>query len=314
MPNEKVNKNVTLNLKNLIGSVFSAEDVPDKLKIIRERKELAQEYTWIYHCTTASIIKNILRSREFWLSNLCLVNDKEEVGRIDVPMYEKEYYVGCFSYTSEIPEEHWKEYGHIEDGILLAVKPQWFLREAVFIDAEGKKFNGEDFVIKENLEQACSCSIAAQRENCRINPFYINAFNFYQIIYDDQLKKNIAGNVMAKIDGVDYPGRSHTPEIVGIIKSMRGTCQRDGKVAYEKDWSTEKEIRLKVHIQQWNQSYDEYEKPTMPRASFPKIAVPLSSEAFDEIKIKFSPLFRDKENFINEIKQLMPNSKLEIFD
>ena len=43
MPNEKVNKNVTLNLKNLIGSVFSAEDVPDKLKIIRERKELAQE-------------------------------------------------------------------------------------------------------------------------------------------------------------------------------------------------------------------------------------------------------------------------------
>ncbi len=50
--------------------------------------------------------------------------------------------------------------------------------------------------------------------------------------------------------GKTYLGRSLTPSVAGIVKPTKGMCQRWEKEPYEKDWSTEKEVRLKVGIQQ----------------------------------------------------------------
>lgn len=50
----------------------------------------------------------------------------------------------------------------------------------------------------------------------------------------------------------------------------------------------------------------------MQKIFFPKVVVPISEEAFDEIKIKFSPKFENKDEFLNELQEIMLHSKFEI--
>ena len=92
-------------------------------------------------------------------------------------------------------------------------------------------------------------------------------------------------------------------------------CQRNGKETYEKDWTTEKEVRLKVGIQQLDinvNGNEEHDGMIMQGAFFPKIVIPISEDAFDEIKIKFSPEFENKDEFLNELREIIPHSKFEI--
>lgn len=105
MKEDKIENSIIDFCKNMEGKIISVGNVVENLHLIQKSKELAQTYEWLYHCTTALALKSILRNKEFWLSNTQLVNDKE-VERIDVPEYEKTYYVCCFSYDSEIPDEH----------------------------------------------------------------------------------------------------------------------------------------------------------------------------------------------------------------
>lgn len=312
---EVMKNNIIQFAKKLEGKTVSLENAADNLMFIKESKRLAKEHDWLYHCTTDVALLSILQNREFWLSNLKLVNDKEEVERVDIAEYEKTYYVCCFTYDPEIPKEHWEEYGNIENGVLIGVKPEWVRREAVFMSSDNQKSISEYDIILKNEKEALEYKITHQQNGRITNPFYVNAFGFYQIIYDDELIKNITGNSMMQIGDMVLGGRSITPEVAGIIKSKKGICTRWGKEPYEKDWTTEKEVRLKVGIQQFDIFKNEHESHDgmiMQEPFFPKVAVPLVEDAFREIRIKFSPSFKDKDVFIEKIKTLLPESIVEV--
>lgn len=175
---------------------------------------------------------SILNNREFWLTNLKLVNDKEEVERIDVPEYEKSYYVTCFTYDNNIPREHWEEYGNMSDGVLIGIKKQWFLRSACFMDGENRKSDEDFFEIHANRDDALNLKIKEQYNHRIVNPFYINEFSFYKIIYYDNLRKYIKGMGSVELSDGIAQVRTLTPEIVGIVKSTHGLSTRTGKDTY----------------------------------------------------------------------------------
>ena len=85
----------------LEGSVITIPRLNEYRDIIRKSKAAAKEYQYLYHCTSIEGLKGMLNSNSFWLSNLQCVNDKEEANRISLPEYEKEYYVGCFTYEDK---------------------------------------------------------------------------------------------------------------------------------------------------------------------------------------------------------------------
>ena len=106
-----------------------------------------------------------------------------------------------------------------------------------------------------------------------------------------------------------------TPEIGGIIKSTHGLCERFGKESYDKDWTTEKEVRLKVGIQQleiFTNGYEIHDGMIMKTAYFPKIAVPVSDNVFDVVKIGFALKFEDRKRFLEEIKNILSDSVIEV--
>ncbi len=307
--------NILQTVKCLEGQTISLDNALDNMRFIDESKRLAKEHEWLYHCTTDMALISILKNRELWLSNLQLVNDKEEVERIDVSEYEKTYYVSCFTYNPQISKEHWIEYGNVENGVLIGIKSTWVKRKAVFMCGNNHKCEDEYSFIFKNREEALEYKMEQQSKHRLTNPFYINAFDFYQIIYDDNLSKTIKGNGSVKIKGNEILGRSLTPVIAGIIKSKKGLCQRRGREPYMKDWSSEKEVRLKVGIQQleiFKNNNEIHDGMIMQNVFFPKIAIPVSDEAFDEIKIKFSPGFKNQKEYIGEIRKLLPNSIIEV--
>lgn len=315
MTEYKLKSNYICNSKSMEGMTIKVDNLIDNQNFIKKSKELAQTYEWLYHITSASALKSILKNKEFWLSNLKLVNDKEEVQRIDVPKYEKTYYLSCFSYASDVSEDNWIEYGKGKESVLIGVKQKWFKRNVAFMCGDNQKIMDDFLDIKKNQKCALQYKIEQQKQSKRTNPFYINAFGFYQVIYNDELKKNIQGKSEIEIDGVRITGCSLSPEIAGIVKSTHGICCRNGKEEYDKDWTTEKEVRLKVGIQQFDISMngnEEHDKMIMQDAFFPKIAVSLTEDAFSVIRIKFSPKFENKDAFMNELRELMPHSKLEI--
>lgn len=306
---------IWLKSKELEGKKFFCDNVKDNLEFVEKSKKLANEYKWLYHCTTSSALLNIIKNREFWLSNLKAVNDREEAKRIDVKEYENQYYVLCLTYDSDIEDAHWEEYGNMVDGVLIGVKRNWFDRRAVFMNRNNQKYKGDLGIIQNNYDLAIEDKIIRQKKGELSNPFYIDEFNFYQIIYDDELKKKIAGNSFLQLSDEKIIGQILTPDVAGIIKSKCGYCERKGKETYIKDWTKEKEVRLKVRVQQLdiNKNGNKiYDQMIMEGVYFPKIAVPISENAFDEIRIKFSPRFKNKSGYIEELKILLPESKIEI--
>lgn len=303
--------------KQLEGKVISTGNVVSNKKFIQQSRKEANNYEWLYHCTNTSALLSILNNREFWLTNLKLVNDKEEAERIDVPEYEKSYYVTCFTYDNNIPCEHWEEYGNMSDGVLIGIKKQWFLRSAYFMDGENRKSYEDFFEIYANRYNALNF-IKKEEDNGRIvNPFYINEFSFYKIIYDDNLRKSIKGMCSVELSDGIVQGRTLTPEIAGIVKSTHGLSTRTGKDTYEKDWSSEKEVRLKVGVQQFHNfknEYETYNEMIVDEGFYPKISVPITDEAFDIIKIRFSPFFTNKDEFIEKIKEIQPKSTIQVLE
>jgi hypothetical protein len=300
--------------KSLEGKVVSSDGMTENLDFIRESKSLAKTHDWLYHCTTAAALKSILKNREFWLSNLKTVNDEEEAKRIDVPEYENKYYICCFTYDSQIPDQHWIEYGSESDGVLIGVKREWFLRQATFLSGDNFK-NDDDFTIMKNYDEAIAVKIAKQQKNRKTNPFYINAFNFFQVVYDDTLVKKIVGTSSMGTDENKINGRFFTPEVAGIVKSTHGISKRYGREPHEKDWTSEKEVRLKVGVQQLDifpNGHEQHDGMIMGSAFFPKIAVPVSDKAFDIVKIGFSPKFVDKDAYLKDLQDLLPDSVIEI--
>ena len=312
--NEQLFNNLRMQFE---GKKIITENVSDNMNFVCQSKEDANKYKWLYHCTTSLAFLSILSNREFWLNNLKLVNDKEEAERIDVPAYESSYYIACFTYKNDIPKEHWEEYSSITDGVLIGVQKEWFLRSACFMNNRNEKEKDDFFKIHANRREALNFKVQEQYNNKIVNPFFINEFSFYKVIYCDELRKNIQGKGYIQLSNSIIPVKTFTPTVAGIIKSTHGLSNRAGKDSHEKDWSSEKEVRLKVGIQQFenrkngNISHDEM---IVDGPYHAKIAVPISEEAFNSIKIRFSPNFTDRDAFITRIKSIQPQSKIEILE
>lgn len=161
----------------LEGSVITIPRLNEYRDIIRKSKAAAKEYQYLYHCTSIEGLKGMLNSNSFWLSNLQCVNDKEEANRIGLPEYEKEYYVGCFTYEDNVPRSHWLEYGNLSDGVLFSVKRDWFnFAESRFLDDSNNIVEMIKFTEKrEALKHIIGSYI------------YIDRVDFYKIIYDNDL-------------------------------------------------------------------------------------------------------------------------------
>jgi len=275
MSQEQLNKS-----SPIVGSTVIIDS--DILDIVNESIKNAEKHEWLYHCTNINNLFNIINSREFWLRNLKDVNDKVEYKRIDVSSYINSYFVACFTYADNISESHWEEYGNLENGILFSVKKDWFSRNAIFMDKSGDKFKDESYCIFSCDKDACEYLQHHRYDSLEnTQPFYIKNKKFYQIKYDNDLVKNMANNSVWSVGDIDIEGVAITPEIVGIIKRESGICEREGQTPYVKDWTIEKEVRIKVCIKKFgNDTLIPY---------FPWIAVPLNDNAFNELKIRFAP-------------------------
>ncbi|NLK78699.1 MAG: hypothetical protein GX284_13575 [Clostridiales bacterium] len=294
---------------NLVGAKVESQDLIKNNKFIYESKETAKKYKWLYQCTNIEALKNILKSKEIWLSNLKTVNDAEEVKRINVPEFEKSFFVACFTYEDNIPKEHWGEYGDGENGVLYGFKQDWVLREAELMWRPGEKVEDIDFKIYSKFDEALEAACPMLKKHKRVcNPYFFWDFGFYQIVYDDELKKEMSGECALDIgDGILKGVRFITPSVVGIIKNTHGLCKGKNAEVYDKDWTTEKEVRLKVGI---GTTHDILPKELF----FPKMAIKLKENAFDELVIRFSPTMTEekrKEN-IKEIEKLLPNGVINV--
>ena len=276
------------------------------LDIVSYSKELAKRHRILYHCTKADSLLNIIKSGEFWLSNLRKVNDKEEPQRIDAPEFEESYFVASFTELADISCEHWHEYGYPE-GVLFSVRPEWFQREATFISKNGKITNDDNYIIYRNNDHAVAAIKKAVLQNPQINPLLFYDFGFVQMIYDDQLKVQIQNS--GTMHPLSSTGNIYIPQIGGIVKNKSGICSRDNQQSYTKDWESEKEVRLRAIIQRYIPGCK-----LASRDYLTAIAVKLSNSAFDEFSLRFSPDFTDdrKNHYISEILKLLPNSKLNV--
>lgn len=285
---------------SLIGSTFRSKELSKSMRLIRKSKMAADEYEWLYQCTSFDSLVSIIENRELWLSNLTKVNDQEEVERITVPEYEKLYYVACFTYRDNIPKEHWDEYGKGSYSVLFGFKKEWVRREMSFLNSKGEKIEYLGMQICDNYEEATDIAIKH-----RYNPYFINNFDFYKIIYSDKLKRKMNGNVSWNMGEINLDGNFIVAGLPGIIKSKKGKCVRPDKEPYVKRWTTEKEVRLKVGVD----SMDSLLKKTVYA---PKMAVKLNDEAFNEVRIRFSPLMDEayKEKCLGEIQKLLPHSRI----
>ena len=312
--NEKYIESVWAFANSFVGKTIHAENDFDAREFAKESRQNAETHEWLYHCTNTAGLLGILSSREFWLTNLKNVNDAEEVDRIDAPSYEKSYYVCCFSYDPDIPLEHWKEYGAVDDGVVIGVKRNWFSRLPIFMTTSHQKCTEENFRIFPNEYEALDVKIEKEMNGYSgIDPYHIFDFGFYQIVYDDDLKKNMLGECTIDWDGTSIAGRSITPSLPGIIKSREGWCKRPGEEKYRKVWETEKEVRLKAGIHRLSNSMSS-ESKTEPDIYFKQVAIPLLDEAFEIIRIAFSPNYGNRDKLLAEIKKLYPNSVIEVLN
>lgn len=296
----------------LVGAKLESEELLSNTRFIAESKKAAQKYEWLYQCTTIEALKNIIKSQEIWLSNLKRVNDLEEVKRITVPEFEKAFYVGCFTYENNIPAEHWREYGNEKNGVLYGFKKEWVSRRAELMWSPGEKVEDDEFKIYSNSDAAIEATCNAALENPKriYHPYFIFDFGFYKIIYDDKLKKEMSGECTLNLeDGVLKGGRFITPGAVGIIKNTHGLCQRPNREVYDKDWTTEKEVRLKIGIRS---RHDRMPNDTF----FPTMAVKLNEKAFGELRIRFSPSMKEerKSEYMEELRKLLPNSTISVLE
>ncbi len=70
MNNRNKIKEIWKAAKSLEGTVIYNDNMAENLQFVRNSKELAKTHEWLYHCTTVSALRSILKNREFWLSNL----------------------------------------------------------------------------------------------------------------------------------------------------------------------------------------------------------------------------------------------------
>lgn len=199
------------------------------------------------------------------------------------------------------------EYGKSKECILFGLKQAWFEKKLTFLNEDHTKCNDKCFSIYNTFEDALRFQENEIKKGTRTGaPYFIIDYGFYKIIYDDNLKKNIESEAVWIVDGNNVSGTRITPSVAGIIKSTHGTCYRDGKEPYEKDWTSEKEVRLKVGVTTNNAQI------VNRGIYFQKMAIKLSKDAFSELPIKFGPNIscENKMQSILKIRNLLPVSNI----
>lgn len=98
-------------------------------------------------------------------------------------------------------------------------------------------------------------------------------------------------------------GRFIEPEIIGIIKKRSGICKGENRVAYEKVWEDEKEVRIKL----MTASVDGSKRLFWTK----RLSVP-----FSEINLRFRPEcdVTKKEEVCKCILSKHPQCKITILD
>ena len=292
---------------NLIGSSISSEEMMKVLRFVRQSKEDAKQYEWLYQCTNIASLLNIIKSKEIWLTNLQLVNDKEEAKRITVPEFEKSYYVACFTYADDIPLEHWTEYcnGEPEKGILVGIKNDCVVKKPEFLSQDGYRVFDNKIKICGSFEEATRVVLKSNGQM----PYFIIDYGFYKIVYDDELKSTMDGACNWDVDDNMPMGKYIITGFPGTVKNKQGMCCRNGREPYPKKWASEKEIRLKVGVKTTNKQ--------LPKDMFfPRMALPLKENIFDEIILRFSPMMDEKvaEETLRTIKEVLPHSIIHVLD
>ncbi len=299
-------------MPNITGSILSGKELSEDRKLVQQSRKGAKQYKWLYQCTCIDKLKNIIGSREIWLTNLKDVNDKEEANRINIPDFENSYFVSCFTYEDNIDQQHWYEYGHGKNGILYGFKREWVKKEAEFILDNGEIFSNEKhFKIYRDSEETNKITLEEKKFNNReCYPYYFFDFGFYKIIYDDELQKTMDCPCEWQIGTIKLDdGIFISQDLPGIIKKTKGECHRNGGQTYTKNWENEKEVRLKAGIQS--------DHELLPNdIHFQKLAVKLTDNAFDELIIRFSPDMPEemRRNSLKDLEGLLPDSKIQILE
>ena len=269
-------------------------DAADLMELAQKSRQAAAKYEWLYHCTTKDAFINMIKTHEMWLSNLKIVNDKEEANRIDLKRLQNKFYIGSFTYDFIISDEHWDEYGASENGILIGFKPEWFKLEPVFMLGDNTK----------DMYHPIYPEITLAPQSSIASVWSVRDSGFYKIVYNDDLmiKLQTEGWIDSCPEDVI---KVVIPNVAGIVKRTHGLCERTGKKPYIKSWKDEKEVRLKIYVDRICGD------TAMDSGFFPKMAIPLNDKAFERVRLKFSPNFIGKEELVQKVEELLPDSQIE---
>lgn len=288
--------------------VLQSEAMKNALSLSELSRKEAKEYPTLYHCTNAEAFINIIKNREFWLSNLKRVNDSIEYEMIDYEKLHTAYYVACFSSKNDISIDHWRKYGNMDNGILFSINQLDFTKSAVFLTEHNQRMDDFFWEIISDRESALKYKIQEQQNQHITYPFYIEDYGFYKVLYDDDLSPKIKGKGRIVTNSATILGTTIVPSVAGIVKKTKGIDNKTGLAA---DWKDESEIRLKLCIVQMKPDNDGIYK----NDSFcPKVAVSLTDNAFSDFEIRFSPNFSDerKRCFLEELKKINPDSTIKV--
>lgn len=283
-------------------------------KIIRRAKRGAAKHPILFHCTTTDAFLSILKTREFWLSNLKCVNDREEGHRITRPEYEKSFFVASFTYRNNVSRKHWREYASLDDGVLFSVSQSWFQRSAEFLTSQNDRFPCPIITDKRAGTDEYNRLALLGIPSKDIILFSIDDFGFYKVIYNNKLHDSIVNNGQISspgCNGLAFPIQVIRPQVAGILKGKTGDCEREGCTIYKKRWKEEKEVRLKLHIQQ---VMTETGVVPLIKSWSPKAAVKLNKNAFSFCKIRFSPKYpkAKRQETLERIATISPTTNIKI--
>lgn len=283
-------------------------------KIIHKAKRGAAKHPILFHCTTTDAFISILKTRELWLSNLQCVNDREEGHRITLPEYEKSFFIASFTYRNNVSRKHWCEYASMDDGILFSVSQSWFQRSAELMISNNDKFLFPIIADKKAGVDEFNRFALLGIPSKEITLFSIDDFGFYKVIYSDKMLAslvNIGQLSSPDRNDLSFPIQVIRPQVVGIVKGKSGECKRGGCSTYQKCWKEEKEIRLKLHIQQ---VMTETGVVPLIKSWFPKAAVKLNKDAFNSCRIRFSPKYpkAKRQETLEKIAAILPTTNIKI--
>ncbi len=180
------------------------------------RKALAHNF--LYHYTSISTLKVILKNKSLRLSRLDLVNDPEENKRI-TSLWNTKVYVACFTNTLESSKYFFENYGKVR----ITFKNALVKRDVYFDSQLTNKLS--DFCLDYNSKSDLKRKTYSEPQD-----WCLFDVSFADVFYTDDLSMHIAN------DGHEYNA--------GLIKSRRGVDWKGIK----QDWSVEKESRLRVAV------------------------------------------------------------------